>query len=55
MKAKSSIVFKVEEKTKDEIKARLETTLLDIATNKLLGKSLLVRYPEYNPVDVREE
>ena len=54
-KAKSSIIFKVENKIKDDMKARLETALLNIACNKLLGKSLSVGYPEYAPVDVQEE
>lgn len=54
-KAKSSIVFKVEEKIRADMKARLRVALLNIASNKLLGNSLRVGYPVYNPVDVREE
>lgn len=54
-KAKSSIIFKVEEKIKDDMKASLAPALLNIAYNTLLGKSLSVGYPEYAPVDVQEE
>ena len=53
--AKSSIIFKVEEKIKDDMKASLASTLLNIAYNTLRNKSFSVNYPEYAPVDVQEE